>query len=226
MNRLITILALLLLSPAAVADNVIDEIKNNLDEAQKKVENAQGQIADLEDNNKKLAQNISEIERALAKKGDERKEARDVLTDYHQKLNGASAARKDFDHTLIKDRQELALVEKDIIATEKRLAALQAARKALEESIEISEDNLSKMNDRSESWNKNLAHLQEEITDIEKDIEKLSNERDSAAKKKLENQQALNKWKKSLASFNNTFQRLDQRYRAALREEKRKADKR
>ncbi|NUM89619.1 MAG: hypothetical protein HUU37_10475, partial [Bdellovibrionales bacterium] len=84
----------------------------------------------------------------------------------------------------------------------------------------------SQMGDRSEGWSKNASHIQEEISDIEKDIEGLTSDRDAQEKKKLENQQQLNKWKQSLSAQVSTFQKLEQKYLGAVREAQRKADKR
>jgi len=105
---------------------------------------------------------------------------------------------------------------------ERKLENLKAAKKALEQSIEISQDNLSKMNDRSGSWQKNRDHLQSELTGLDKDIVDLERQRDAQMKTRLENQQALNKWKQTLATQESAYQKLDSRYRQAVRDAERK----
>lgn len=207
----------------AQADVLLDEIKVNLDDAQKKVEQARTQIAELEENDIKLKKNIEQLDSALSKKVDEQKQAKDTFNDYNQKLGATGNARKEFERSLLKDRQELEMVIRDIQMVERKLAALKAAKKALEESIEISEDNLSKMNDRSGSWQKNRDHLNSELSALDKDIVSVEKQKEAQQKIRLENQQALNKWKKTLATQETTYQKLDSRYRQAVREAERKA---
>jgi hypothetical protein len=113
-------------------------------------------------------------------------------------------------------------VIRDIQLVERKMAALKAAKKALEESIEISQDNLSKMDDRSGSWQKNKDHLQSELTALDKDVMGLEKQKEIQQKTRLENQQALNKWKQTLATQEATYQKLDSRYRQAVREAERK----
>jgi len=115
------------------------------------------------------------------------------------------------------------MVVRDMQMVERKMAALKAAKKALEESIEISEDNLSKMNDRSGSWQKNRDHLQGELNSLDKDIVDLEKQKEAQQKTRLENQQALNKWKQTLATQETTYQKLDSRYRQAVREAEKKA---
>src|SRR5690606_22150930 len=189
---------------------------------QKKVEQARSEIGKLEENDLKLKKNIQELETALNKKLDEQKQAKETFNDYSQKLGATGTARKEFERSLLKDRQELEMVVRDIQMVERKLAALKAAKKALEESIEISEDNLSKMNDRSGSWQKNRDHLQGELTGLDKDIVDLEKQKEAQQKTRIENQQALNKWKKNLAAQESTFQKLDSRYRQAVRDAERK----
>jgi chromosome segregation protein len=216
-------LSLALLLPLAVqAEVVLDEIKTNLDDAQKKVETARKQIADLEDNDAKLKKNLGSIEAALNKKLDEQKSAKETYNDYNSKLQQTGSARKEFDRSLQKDRQELEQVVRDIQMVERKLEALKTAKKLLEESIEISEENLSKMNDRSGSWTKNRDHLQGELNGLDKDITDLEKQREAQQKLRLENQQALNKWRKTLDTQETAYQKLDTRYRQAVREAEKK----
>ncbi len=222
-------LALTLLIPftAHGAEVLLEEIKTNLDDAQKKVEQARKQISELEDHGAKLKKNIQGIERELNKKLDAQKGAKETYNDYVSKLGQTGAARKEFDRSLVKDRQELEQVVRDIQMVERKLEALKAAKKALEESIEISEDNLSKMDDRSGSWTKNRNHLQGELTNLDKDITDLEKQREAQQKLRLENQQALNKWRKTLDTQDAAYQKLDNRYRQAVRDaEKREKEKR
>jgi chromosome segregation ATPase len=216
------ILILVTALTAHSADVLLDEIKTNLDDAQKKVEQAKKQIGELEENDGKLKKNITELETALNKKLGEQKQAKETFNDYNQKLSATGSARKEFDRNLLKDRQELDLVNRDIKLVEKKLEALKEARKALMESVEISEDNLSKMDDRSGSWQKNRDHLQTELTGLDKDIMDVERQKESQEKLRLENQQALNKWRKALDSQETTFQKLDSRYRQAVREAEKK----
>lgn len=218
------VLALTLISPAAVhAEVLLDEIKTNLDDAQKKVEAAKKQIADLEENDLNLKKNLASIESALNKKTEEQKGAKDTYNDYQNKLTQTGSARKEFDRALAKDRQEMEQLVRDIAMVERKLESLKASKKALEESIEISEDNLGKMNDRSGSWSKNRDHLQGELNTLDKDITELEKQREAQSKLRLENQQALNKWRKTLETQDATYQKLDTRYRQAVREAEKKA---
>jgi chromosome segregation ATPase len=201
---------------------LLNEIKVNLDDAQQKVSDARKQIQELEQNDDKLKKNIQQLETALNKKVDEQKRARETFNDYNQKLSATGTARKEFERSLLKDRQELEMVIRDIQMVERKLTALKAARKALEESIEISEDNLSKMNGRSGSWQKNKDHLQSELTTLDRDIVDLEKQKEAQQKVRLENQQALNRWKKTLASQETAYQKLDSRYRQAVRDAERK----
>lgn len=217
------VLALSLLSPVAVhAEVLLDEIKTNLEDAQKKVEAAKKQIAELEENDLKLKKNLTSIEGALNKKVDEQKGAKETYNDYQNKLTQTGSARKEFDRALTKDRQEMEQLVRDIAMVERKLESLKASKKALEESIEISEDNLSKMNDRSGSWSKNRDHLQGELNGLDKDITDLEKQREAQQKLRLENQQALNKWRKTLETQDATYQKLDTRYRQAVREAEKK----
>lgn len=223
MYRIVLALTLLL-SPVAVhAEVLLDEIKTNLEDAQKKVEAARKQIADLEENDLKLKKNLASIEAALNKKVDEQKGAKETYNDYQNKLTQTGSARKEFDRALTKDRQELEQLVRDIAMVERKLESLKASKKALEESIEISEDNLGKMNDRSGSWSKNRDHLQGELNALDKDITELEKQREAQSKLRLENQQALNKWRKTLETQDATYQKLDTRYRQAVREAEKKA---
>jgi chromosome segregation ATPase len=215
-------LSLLLALPSFSADVVLDEIKANLDDAQKKVELAKKQINELEENDSKLKKNIGEIDTALNKKLDEQKQAKETFNDYSQKLAATGSARKEFDRGLLKDRQELEMVLRDIKLVERKLDALKEARKALEESIEISEDNLSKMDDRSGSWVKNRDHLQSELAGLDKDIQEIEKKKEGQERLRLENQQALNKWRKSLDTQETTYQKLDSKYRQAVRDAEKK----
>lgn len=219
-------LALILLLPsAAQAEVLLDEIKTNLDDAQKKVETARKEIASLEENDAKLKKNLTGIEAALSKKQDEQKGAKETYNDYAAKLTQTGGARKEFDRSLVKDRQELEQVVRDIQMVERKLEALKTAKKLLEESIEISEENLSKMNDRSGSWTKNRDHLQGELNALDKDITDLEKQREAQQKLRLENQVALNKWRKTLDTQETTYQKLDTRYRQAVREAEKKEKK-
>src|SRR5690606_31113716 len=130
---------------------------------------AKKQIGELESNDSKLKKNIATLEEALDKKLGEQKQAKETFNDYNQKLSATGTARKEFDRSLLKDRQELEMVERDIKLVERKMEALKAAKKALEESIEISQENLSKMNDRSGSWQKNRDQLQTELNALDKD---------------------------------------------------------
>lgn len=220
-------LLLLLLSAPVHADVLLDEIRVNLEDAQKKVEQARRQIQVLEENDLKLKKNIQELDTALNKKLEEQRQAKETFNDYNQKLVGTGNAKKEFERSLLKDRQELELVERDIQMVERKLVALKAARKALEESIDISEDNLGKMNDRSGSWQKNRDHLSGELTGLDKDIMEVEKQKEGQEKTRLQNQQALNAWKKTLATQETTHQKLDARYRQAVRDAEKKAkDKR
>ncbi len=212
----------LLVSTFSFSDVLLDEIKNNLDDALKKVEQAKKQIAELMTNDEKLKKNIQELETALNKKLDEQKQAKETFNDYSQKLGATGSAKKEFEKSLMKDKQELELVVRDIQMVERKMAALKAAKKALEESIEISQENLSKMDDRSGSWQKNKDHLQSELNALDKDIVGLEKQKEVQQKTRLENQQALNKWKQTLATQESTYQKLDSRYRQAVREAERK----
>ncbi len=214
---------ILLLPVAAHAELLLDEIKTNLDDAQKKVETARKQILDLEENDTKLKKNLGSIEATLNKKLDEQKGAKETYNDYNSKLTQTGGARKEFDRSLVKDRQELEQVVRDIQMVERKLEALKTAKKLLQESIEISEENLSKMNDRSGSWTKNRDHLQGELNALDKDITDLEKQREAQQKLRLENQQALNKWRKTLDTQETTYQKLDTRYRQAVREAEKKA---
>ena len=218
-----TFFLFLLLSATVRADVVLDELKVNLTDAQKKVEQAKGQISDLEENDTKLKKNIQSLNTALDKKISEQKQAKDILNEYTQKIASTSSAKKEFEHALLKDKQELESVQKDLLQVEKKLAALKAAKKALDESIDISEDNLSKMNDRSTTWQKNKESVQNELTSLEKDVAGLDTQKDAQEKTRLENQQSLNKWKKALASQESAYQKLDSKYRQAVREADKKA---
>jgi chromosome segregation ATPase len=218
---------LLALSAPAQADVLLDEIKVNLDDAQKKVEQARDQIEDLEENDLKLKKNIEQLDTALNKKVVEQKQAKETFNDYNQKLGATGSARKEFERSLLKDRQELEMVIRDMQMVERKMAALKAAKKALEESIDISEENLSKMNDRSGSWQKNRDHLNSELTALDKDIMDVERQKEAQQKTRLENQQALNKWKQTLATQETTYQKLDSRYRQAVRDaEKKEREKR
>ncbi|MGE3263439.1 MAG: hypothetical protein AB7K68_16800 [Bacteriovoracia bacterium] len=216
------ILVLVAALTAHSADVLLEEIKTNLDDAQKKVEQAKKQIGELEENDGKLKKNIGALESALNKKLEEQKQAKETFNDYSQKLAATGSARKEFDRGLLKDRQELELVVRDIKLVERKLESLKEARKALQESIDISEDNLSKMNDRSGSWQKNRDHLQSELTGLDKDIMDVERQKESQEKLRLENQQALNKWRKALDTQETTYQKLDSRYRQAVREAEKK----
>jgi chromosome segregation ATPase len=114
------------------------------------------------------------------------------------------------------------MVQRDIKVVERKLESLKEAQKALQESIEISEDNLSKMDDRSGSWQKNRDHLQTELNALDKDIQDVERQKEAQEKLRIENQQALNKWRKALDSQETTYQKLDSRYRQAVREAEKK----
>jgi chromosome segregation ATPase len=212
----------LALALTAHGEVLLDEIRTNLDDAKVKVESARKQIVELEDNDLKLKKNIQEVDSSLSKKLEEQKQAKDTYTDYSQKLVGTGSAKKEFERSLLKDRQELEQVDRDLGMVERKLVSLKAAKKALQESIEISEDNLGKMNDRSGSWQKNRDHLSTELTALDKDIVDLEKQKEAQEKTRLANQQALNNWKKTLSTQETTFQKLENRYRQAVREEEKK----
>lgn len=220
-----TLLALVFIAITmpARADVLLDEIKVNLDDVAKKVEQAKKQIGELEENDTKLKKNIQQLETALNKKVDEQKQAKESFNDYSQKLAATGSARKEFDRSLLKDRQELEMVVRDIQMVEQKLVRLKAAKKALEESIEISEDNLGEMNDRSGSWTKNKDHIQGELNGLDKDITEVEKQKEAQEKARIENQQALNKWKQTLATQETTYQKLDTKYRQAVKEAEKKA---
>lgn len=208
-----------LLAPmAAQADPVLDEIRNNLDEAKKRIELTKRQLEDLEDNEGRIKGNLESLNKNLVKKQAEHKEAQDTLAEYGKKLQGTATAKKDFERNLQKDKQELSQVTADIAATEKKLAALQAAKKALEKSIEVSEDNLEKIVDSSAGWQKNRSQLQSELGEIGKDLSTLKERLAEQEKLKAENVAALAKWRKSLTSQETLWQKLDQRYKQAQKE--------
>ncbi|MCO5144434.1 MAG: hypothetical protein M9962_15250 [Oligoflexia bacterium] len=219
------ILGFSLISLGARADVLLDEIRVNLEDALKKVEQAKKQIGSLEENDDKLKKNIDELDSALNKKLQEQKQAKETHNDYTQKLSATSSAKKEFDRSLLKDKQELELVVRDIATVERKLEALKKSKKALEESIEISEDNLSKMGDRTGSWTKNRDHVQGELSNLDKDIVELEKQKETQEKSRLENQQALNRWRKTLASQETTYQKLDTKYRQALRDAEKKTKK-
>lgn len=221
MKRL-SLFVLMFLSASAFADVVLDEIKANLEDAQKKVEQARKQIATLEENDGKLKKNIQELESALNKKVEEQRQAKETYNDYARKLSATGTAKKEFERSLMKDRQELEMVMRDIEMVERKLVALKAAKKALEESIDIAEDNLDEMDDRSGGWSKNRDHLQTELAALDKDIVELEKEKEAQEKTRLENQQALNKWRKTLSAQETAYQKLDSRYRQAVREAEKK----
>lgn len=220
MTKLIALM--LALAVPAHAEVLLDEIRTNLDDAKAKVEAARKQIGELEENDVKLKKNIGEVDSALGKKLGEQKQAKETFTDYNGKLTGTSTAKKEFEKSLVKDRQELELVVRDIQTVERKLVALKASKKALEESIEISEDNLGKMNDRSGSWQKNRDHLQTELNALDKDIQDLEKQKEAQEKARLQNQQALNSWKKTLSTQETTYQKLETRYKQAVRDEEKK----
>jgi septal ring factor EnvC (AmiA/AmiB activator) len=85
-------------SPAH-AEVVLDEIKANLEDVQKKVEQAKKQIVDLESNDQKLKKNIQQLETALNKKLEEQKLAKETHNDYTQKLASTGSAKKEFDRS-------------------------------------------------------------------------------------------------------------------------------
>lgn len=200
------------------AEVLLEEIKANLNDAQQKVEQAHKQISELEENDSKLKKNLESIESALNTKLTEQKGAKETFLDYNNKLSQTGSARKEFERSLGKDRQELEQVNRDIQMLERKLETLKASKKALRESIDISEDNLAKMDDRSGSWTKNRDHLQGELNTLDKDIIELEKQKEAQQKLRLENQQALNKWRKTLNSQETTYQKLDNRYRQAVRE--------
>lgn len=218
-------ISFLLIAFCANAEVLLDEIRINLEDALKKVEQAKKQIGSLEENDDRLKKNIGELDSALNKKLQEQKQAKETYNDYAQKLSATGSAKKEFDRSLLKDKQELELVVRDIAIVERKLEALKKSKKALEESIEISEDNLSKMGDRTGTWAKNREHVQGELSNLDKDIVELEKQKEAQEKARLENQQALNRWRKTLASQETTYQKLDTKYRQAVRDAEKKAKK-
>src|SRR5262245_44781008 len=108
------LLTILVPFTAHSAELLLTEIKTNLDDAQKKVEQARKQISEIDENDAKLTKNLEGIEGALNKKLDEQKEAKETYGDYSQKLTQTGSARKEFERSLAKDRQELDQVNRDI----------------------------------------------------------------------------------------------------------------
>jgi septal ring factor EnvC (AmiA/AmiB activator) len=206
----------------AASDPVLDEIKANLNETKKKIEEGKNQISILEENEKKLQSNIESLDKSLAKKQSELNEVKGNLDDYSQKLNAASQAKRDFNQSAEKDKIELGLVEKDIVAVKKKLIALEAAKKALQESIEIAEENLSKMDDRSGTWQKNKSKVETEITDLDKDFDLLDKKKAEQEKLLTENTAALSKWRKTIQNQEAGLQKIEQKYQSAIREAERK----
>jgi len=224
MKKIIFSLLFLITQSALSADIVLDEIKSNLEESSKKIEAAKKQISSLEENSLNYKKNIETLGKSLGEKKSERKEAMETLADYNQKLGATSLAKREFEKSLEKDAAELDLVEKDILAVQRKLVALEAAKKALQESIEISEENLSKMSDRTGSWQKNKNHLTTELKAIETDLSQIEQQIENQEKLRTENQQKLNTWKKSIGNFENSHQKLEQKYRSALKEAERKKE--
>lgn len=206
----------------AFADVVLDEIKTNLDDALKKVESGKKQITELEENHEKIKENITSLEKNIQKKKVEQKEAMETLADYNQKLSATNSARREFEKGLERDRSELDLVEKDIVAVKRKLVALEAASKALKESIDIAEDNLDKMSDRTGSWQKNKDNISSELKGIDGDISSLEQKMEGQIKLRTENQQKLNTLQKSVSSLEGNYQRLDAKYKAAVKDQERK----
>ncbi len=65
---------------------ILEEIKVNLEDAQKKLDSAKKQIADLEENEGKIKSNLESLNKSLGKKKNEQKDAEETLADYNQKL--------------------------------------------------------------------------------------------------------------------------------------------
>lgn len=220
---LFVVFSLFLHNPAwAKSDTLLEEIRLNLEDSRQKLEQTQKQILELEQNDEKLRRNIKEYDSELQKKQDEQRKAKDNLNEYNQKLLGTSSAKKEFERALMKDKQEMEMVQADLIAVEKKLGQLKAAKNALKESIEISEENLTTMNDRSSTWQKNRDQVQSELSGIEKDISQIDVKKDAQEKFRIDNQQALNKWKKSLATQEAVYQKYDVKYRQALHDAEKK----
>ena len=137
-------------------------------------------------------------------------------------MGEASSAQKDFLDGLRKDRRELILVQQDIIKSKKKLAALQAAREALGDSIEISEENLDKISRSTKKWDKNTNNLKGQLDGINFDIEQLKRDLDRQKSYSTENSKALKSWRKGKKKHDSRLKALNNKYKSVLRSQKNK----
>lgn len=196
------------------------ELEKNIAETKKRMETAQENAKELEKSVEKARSNLAALDSAIAKRSAVKEKSSQLLNDYGTRISEAERARKEFQSAIEKDRKELALVRKDLVATKQKLGALQAAEKALEESIQISEESLDKISNSRSRWGANKGEADGELKAVTSDLENLEKQREEAAKALAENNAALAKWRQSHVQSAKTLQELTTKLKSQQRDPK------
>jgi septal ring factor EnvC (AmiA/AmiB activator) len=193
---------------SAAEDPILAEIEKNIAETKKKMEAAQDTTKDLEKSIEKAQKNLSNLNSAIAKREAVKDRSSQLLTDYNSRIGEAERARKEFQAAIEKDRKELALVRKDIVMIKQKLGALEAAEKALNESIQVSEEGLDKISNSRTKWGQNKGDADSELQEVTTDLESLKKQRDEQQKIFNENTASLQKWRQNYVQLAKTLQDL------------------
>ena len=182
--------------------------KKNIAETKKKMELAQDTTKELEKSIEKAQKNLSNLNSAIAKREAVKDRSSQLLTDYNSRIGEAEKARKEFQAAIEKDRKELALVRKDIVVTKQKLGALEAAEKALNESIQVSEEGLDKISNSRTKWGQNKGDADSELQEVSTDLEGLKKQRDEQQKIFGDHTASLQKWRQNYVQLAKTLQDL------------------
>lgn len=210
--------------PANAADQnndlIVAEIEKNINETKKRMESAQENAKEMEKSVEKARSNLANLDQAIAKRTAVKERSSQLLNDYGSRISEAEKARNQFQGAIEKDRKELALVRKDLVATKQKLGALQAAEKALEESIQISEESLDKISNSRTKWGQNKGDADGELKAVSTDLETLEKQREEQAKILAEHNASLTKWRQSHVQAAKALQDLTTKLKAQQREQK------
>ncbi len=163
--------------------------------------------------------NVDE-QKEIHKKMSVQKRSNQLISEYKGRLKEAGTARDEFLKALEKDRKELLLIRKDIVTAKKKLGALQAAKAALKESIEISEESLEKISGRSRQWSDNRSGAAGDLKDVSQELIILRKQKKEQAAKLKQNQASLKKWRKSYVGLSDSLQKLTLRLKTVQRGKK------
>ncbi len=231
MKSLITTISLVIataitIAPSAEAKTrknnmvILAEIEKNIEVTKRSMELAQERTSRLEKSVDDARSNVITIQKEIHKKMSVQKRSNQLISEYKGRLKEAGTARDEFLKALEKDRKELLLIRKDIVTAKKKLGALQAAKAALKESIEISEESLEKISGRSRQWSDNRSGAAGDLKDVSQELIILRKQKKEQAAKLKQNQASLKKWRKSYVGLSDSLQKLTLRLKTVQRGKK------